>query len=69
MEKVDIATLRNEPQRNFSDRSNRSICDSTQTHTDTHNSIKVDQQINQLNNYTLAFCQNANNDFEIHRRS
>jgi len=33
MEKVEIATLRNEPQRNFSDRSNRSSCDSTQTHT------------------------------------
>jgi len=56
MEKVEIATLRNEPQRNFSE------------HTDTHNnSIKVDQQINQLNVCSLAFCQNANNDLEIHR--
>ena len=37
-------------------------------HNHKHNSVKVDQQINQLNNCTFAFCQNdANNDVQIHR--
>ena len=37
-------------------------------HNHKHNSIKVDQQINQLNNCTLALCQNdANNNVQIHR--